>query len=142
MSKKTDEIISIDLNEKKKEEVKKEIIEIKAGDELYIQISNRKRIREAIEVLKDFEMIEEEPKPIIQTKETPSLADIPKEKLTENLQKSNEVILNKGQRFERCPLCSSKLKRKKIQQFEDGLLQEIVCKNRKCGWRTTYKIAV
>lgn len=170
MSKK-EEIISIDLDEDKKEEPKREI-EIKAGD-LYIRVKEDvARIEEAIRILEAFvtklqerpkkESVEQPTIPVEVPKEEEKGRDILKEaeeeikktqdfldkaekkeeKIVTEATKENETVLNEGQTYERCPKCNGKLKKKKVQQFQDGLVQEIKCKNRKCGWSHIYKIAI
>lgn len=89
--------------------------------------------------------------------ETPQLPKLPKlprikEEIKQPIQQPQQrpqqegdeeiVSLNEGKSYKKCPVCSSKIKRKKVQQFDDGLRQEIFCKNKRCGWKKIYKIAI
>ena len=148
---KKDEIISIDLDEEEEKKVKKQEIEIKAGD-LFIHVpADRSRIGEAIEVLRAFEekisrpaKLKEIEKEIQETKQFLENTEKKEKEIEEKIEpkREEETILNEGKRYIKCPVCSGKLKKKKIQQFEDGFVQEIRCKNRKCKWRHIYKIAI
>jgi hypothetical protein len=164
----TDGLISIDLDEEKEKKVKKQELEIKAGD-LYIKIpADRSRIRECIAFLEVFEQQLEEPEVILRPRERPTLTEINNEiqdtrqflEDTQNQQRQieqrlnlpnlnmpmqpatqeNVTLLDKHPTFDKCPLCSSRIKKKKIEVASDGFMQKIRCKNRKCNWEHIYKI--
>lgn len=58
----------------------------------------------------------------------------------QTIPQENTTILDQHPTFERCPKCSGKIKKKKIQMASDGFLQRVVCKNRRCHWEHIYKI--
>jgi hypothetical protein len=65
------------------------------------------------------------------------------DKIEEPVKKdSNEVILNEHEHYDKCPLCSGKLKKSKISEFDDGLQQSIACKTKGCKFSKTYKIRI
>jgi hypothetical protein len=162
----TDEIISIDLDEEKPKQPKTKELEIKAGD-LYIKIpADRSRIREAIEFLQVFERQLNPAEKVITGQKIgyPLLTKIEDELTTtkqfledtrqqqnkieqkiampEQAQEENETLLDKHPVFTKCPKCSGKIKKKKIEVVADGFIQKIVCKNRHCKWSYTYKIVM
>lgn len=58
----------------------------------------------------------------------------------QTIPQEDTTILDQHKTYERCPKCSGKLKKKKIEMGSDGMKQTIVCKNRRCRWSHTYLI--
>ena len=160
----TGEIISIDLDEEKEKEEKQQQVEITAGD-MYIRIpTDRSRIREAIAFLQVFE--QKLPRQEELNWENPRQQPIYKNPLnlpqiTETEQKQitgfpfqnpvipqpiqqlepnkDKIVLDQHQTYKVCPKCGNpKLKYKKVQQFQDGLKQVVLCK--RCKW--TYELDI
>lgn len=147
MTKKNEEIISIDLDEEREKNKpkpeEKNDIEIKSKD-TYIKIPNsNERIEEVIKVLRALQKEQTTGEPKQQTEqkqETEKTEEKPQEQ--EIKQEGETTILNKHEVFTKCPLCNGKIKKKKIQMASDGLRQVVVCKNRRCSWKHEYLIAL
>lgn len=117
------------VKEKEKKEIKKiEIIE----NDVYIKIPKDyeivKSIRKLLTTIEN-DLSEKKDGEIEIIKEVSKVLEpeIPEIEFSPKIPKDNN--------FKLCPLCNSKLKRKKITQEGDILKQKVICKNRKCNFQ-------
>ena len=53
-------------------------------------------------------------------------------------EESRVVVTPQEERYDFCPLCDGKLKKKNFKKTKEGLKQLVVCKNRKCNFKREY----
>lgn len=164
VKKKKNEKIEIGIADIVEEVEEVETLEIK-GDSLLIRIPNNletitrvKRILEVYEeelkrnVLKAPEMVEES---IPTLPKLPTLPELPKLTPEINIQapeppavlpvleeQKKVEVRPFGESYTVCPLCSGKLKRKKLKQVGESLNQRVVCKNRRCNFEREYIFSI
>jgi hypothetical protein len=115
----------------------KKILEV-YEDELYLErFKEKKKISEELEEPEELEEIEkseelEIPTPTITQEKTPEILE---EQKVVYVKPDEEVYTS-------CPICSGKLKKKRIKIDGNLLKQKVVCKNRKCNFERNYEFSI
>jgi len=138
------------MKNKIEKNTKEDCIEIIA-EGLYIKVPREQaKITQALNILKSFQaQAEKRQGTELTLKEAEDIANTEYQKSAERgeelpeppLQEQNVITLN-PERYTICPLCSGKLKKGKVKQDGNSLIQTIKCKNRKCSFFREYIINI